>query len=50
MPTRPNASSQMSSNGLPSMASMHFGTVSVIGLSRLPIPAASKKAFMFRPS
>ena len=27
------------------MATMHFGIVSVIGLSRLPTPAASRKAF-----
>jgi hypothetical protein len=40
----------MSSNGLPSMASMGFGTVSVIGLSRVPSPAASKKVFTLRPS
>ena len=37
-PARPNASSQMSSSGLPPMASMHFGVVSVIGRSRVPSP------------
>ena len=35
----------MSSSGRPPMASMHFGVVSVIGLRRLPIPAARRKAF-----
>ena len=32
------------------MATMHFGMVSVIGLSRLPTPAASRKAFTCPPS
>ena len=32
------------------MGSMHFGIVSVIGRSRLPTPAASRKAFTFPPS
>jgi hypothetical protein len=32
------------------MGTMHFGIVSVRGLSRLPTPAASKKAFMLPPS
>ena len=38
-PARSNASSQMSSSGRPSMASMHFGVVSVSGLQ----PAADSR-------
>ena len=34
----------------PPMTTMHFGVVSVIGRSRLPTPAASRKAFTLRPS
>ena len=40
-----NASSQLSIRGLPLMGNMHFGVVLVSGQSRLPIPAASRKAF-----
>ena len=32
------------------MGTMHFGMASVIGLRRLPIPAASRKAFTPPPS
>ena len=46
-PARWNASSQMSSRGCPPMTTMQFGVASVIGRSRLPTPAASRKAFMF---
>jgi hypothetical protein len=38
----------MSSSGLPSIGTMHLGTVSVIGRSLLPIPAASRNAFTER--
>ena len=49
-PAWSNASSQMSSIGRPPTETMHFGMVSVIGRSRLPMPAASRKAFMLLPS